>query len=174
MEVVLAVLERVCAERSVAVVEHCQINAIFESWKGGARGPLAALGRPAPFRIQCRVDRYQPTLLLSVITPRRNYILKFVSSPLLQTRCGLCFTTSQVALCCRRRFSAILNPEKVVLAGPLAALGQAFFEPLNEHAKTISSALHQEAPIVTGSELGVFNGALGAAALALHEWKPKR
>ena len=36
------------------------------------------------------------------------------------------------------------------------------------------SELRQGAPQVVDSELGSFNGALGAAALALHQWKPKR
>jgi N-acetylglucosamine repressor len=46
--------------------------------------------------------------------------------------------------------------------------------PLRTAVERFSSELQQEPPVVVNSELGEFNGALGAAALALHEWKPKR
>jgi hypothetical protein len=36
------------------------------------------------------------------------------------------------------------------------------------------SETNQTAPVMVGSELGNYNGALGAAALALHNWKPTR
>ena len=72
------------------------------------------------------------------------------------------------------QINVILNPQKIILAGPLVGLGEAFFGPLQKSIRETSAALHQEAPIVAGSKLGDFNGALGAAALALHEWKPKR
>ncbi len=68
----------------------------------------------------------------------------------------------------------VFNPQKIILAGPLVALGEAFLGPFQEYIMKFCSELHQKSPIVVASELGSFNGALGAAALALHEWKPKR
>jgi hypothetical protein len=47
-------------------------------------------------------------------------------------------------------------------------------KPLRKAMERFSSELQQELPVVVNSELGEFNGAVGAAALALHEWKPKR
>lgn len=72
------------------------------------------------------------------------------------------------------QINALFNPQKIILAGPLVTLGQAFLDPVQKAVNDFCSELHQEAPAVVDSELGNFNGALGAAALALHEWKPKR
>jgi glucokinase len=72
------------------------------------------------------------------------------------------------------QMDAVFNPQKVILAGSLVALGDALLKPLRKAVDHFFSELHQEPPIVVNSELGEFNGALGAAALALHEWKPRR
>ena len=72
------------------------------------------------------------------------------------------------------QINVIFNPQKIILAGPLVTLGEAFLGPFQQSINGFCSELHQETPVVVGSELGSFNGALGAAALALHEWKPKR
>jgi N-acetylglucosamine repressor len=68
----------------------------------------------------------------------------------------------------------IFNPQKVILAGSLVILGDTLLKPLQKAVERFSSELQQEPPVVVNSTLGEFNGALGAAALALHEWKPKR
>jgi N-acetylglucosamine repressor len=72
------------------------------------------------------------------------------------------------------QIDAVFNPQKVILAGSLVALGDALLKPLRKAVELFSSELQQEPPLVVNSQLGEFNGALGAAALALHEWKPKR
>jgi N-acetylglucosamine repressor len=72
------------------------------------------------------------------------------------------------------QIDAVFNPQKVILAGSLVALGDTLLNPLRTAVERFSSELQQEPPVVVNSELGEFNGALGAAALALHEWKPKR
>jgi len=72
------------------------------------------------------------------------------------------------------QIDAVFNPQKVILAGSLVALGDTLLKPLRKAVERFSSELKQELPVVVNSELGEFNGALGAAALALHEWKPKR
>jgi len=72
------------------------------------------------------------------------------------------------------QIDAVFNPEKVILAGSLVALGDTLLRPLRKAVERFSSELQQDLPVVVNSELGEFNGALGAAALALHEWKPKR
>jgi glucokinase len=68
------------------------------------------------------------------------------------------------------QLNCAFNPEKIILAGTIAAFGDLFLERLERRLR--SYAPPGGAPAVTASELGPFNGALGAAALAVHEWKP--
>jgi glucokinase len=72
------------------------------------------------------------------------------------------------------QISALLNPQKVIIAGPLVTLGQRFLDPLRRVVDESCAEFRQKSPQVVDSALGDFNGALGAAALALHEWKPRR
>jgi len=66
-----------------------------------------------------------------------------------------------------RELSALFDPQKIIFAGPLAELGEAFLAPVRASAGETDVE-------ITASTLGRYNGALGAAALALHQWKPKR
>jgi glucokinase len=65
----------------------------------------------------------------------------------------------------------LFDPYRVVLAGPLAELGSTFLELLREAARRRSP---RGQPEIVNSALGQFNGAVGAAALALHQWQPAR
>jgi hypothetical protein len=56
----------------------------------------------------------------------------------------------------------------------LVTLGETLLTPLRETVAEFCAVTCQKLPQVVPSQLGEFNGALGAAALALHEWKPKR
>ncbi len=67
-----------------------------------------------------------------------------------------------------------LNPDRVILAGPLTLLGDVLLNPLRSHAKKILVASGAEVPEILNSTMGEYIGALGAAALAVHEWKPAR
>lgn len=71
------------------------------------------------------------------------------------------------------QINALFNPQKIILAGPLVLLGDAFLLPLKAAVSRFCSENCQQS-VVAASELGAFNGALGAAALALNQWKPKR
>ncbi len=62
------------------------------------------------------------------------------------------------------------NPGKIILAGAFPAFGTAFLERLREHFRETSPP--EELPMLVISNLGEFNGAIGAAALAVHEWRP--
>ena len=66
----------------------------------------------------------------------------------------------------------LFDPEKIVFAGPLADLGDRFLATVRETARQLGDAGHE--PAIVSSTLGQYNGAVGAAALALHQWKPKR
>ena len=66
----------------------------------------------------------------------------------------------------------VLNPAKVMLAGPLTSLGEAFLKPLRAEVARRLAPSGLAVPEIANSTMGEFSGALGAAALALHEWKP--
>lgn len=66
----------------------------------------------------------------------------------------------------------LFDPQRIVFAGPLADLGDLFLTPVRETARQLSSSGHE--PAIASSTLGQYNGAIGAAALAMHLWKPKR
>lgn len=70
----------------------------------------------------------------------------------------------------------VLDPAKVILAGPVTAFGEYFRRPLEEAvAEQLGRAGWRDALLpVENSQMGEYSGALGAAALAVHEWKPRR
>jgi glucokinase len=67
-----------------------------------------------------------------------------------------------------------LNPSKVILAGPLTMLGDSLLQPLRSTVKRSLRTYETDIPMILNSTMGEFNGALGAAALAVHQWKPAR
>lgn len=72
------------------------------------------------------------------------------------------------------QLSLIVDPEKIVLAGPLTALGDVILRPLREMTEAVLAPAELRIPQIVNSTMGEFSGALGAAALAVHEWKPVR
>jgi glucokinase len=70
------------------------------------------------------------------------------------------------------QMSLLLNPEAVIVAGPLAELGDLFLEPMRQTAARYTPALHARTPRIVASQLGQYSGALGAAAQAVHQWEP--
>ena len=65
----------------------------------------------------------------------------------------------------------LVDPEIVVLAGPLTQLGAPYLDAVTSIALQFESDHHPSAPI-RSSELGEYAGAVGAAALALQRWRP--
>lgn len=65
----------------------------------------------------------------------------------------------------------IVDPELVVLAGPLTTLGQVYLDFVTNTSLQFESDYHPPAPILA-SGLGELSGAIGAAALALERWRP--
>jgi N-acetylglucosamine repressor len=63
---------------------------------------------------------------------------------------------------------SVFDPEKIILAGAFPMLGDSFLRWIQE----VLAEYVTDKPRVMYSTLGEFNGALGAAALAVHEWKP--
>jgi predicted NBD/HSP70 family sugar kinase len=69
------------------------------------------------------------------------------------------------------QLALLLNPQRIILVGPLAELGDPFLCPLREAMQRLCPG---EAPEAVNSDLGSYSGAIGAAALVLHQWKPAR
>lgn len=67
-----------------------------------------------------------------------------------------------------------LNPSQVILAGPLTLLGETLLDPLRQRAEEILRAAGGSVPAILNSTMGEYSGAVGAAALAVDEWKPTR
>lgn len=66
----------------------------------------------------------------------------------------------------------LFDPEKIIFAGPLTGLGDLYLTPVREAARELAGTdLDIE---IANSTLGQYSGAIGAAALALHQWKPRR
>jgi predicted NBD/HSP70 family sugar kinase len=70
------------------------------------------------------------------------------------------------------QINLLLNPEQVIIAGPLAELDQSFLTPLRNVVEQLTPKLHGRVPRIEASQMGEFGGALGAAALAVHHWTP--
>jgi N-acetylglucosamine repressor len=69
--------------------------------------------------------------------------------------------------------SFALNPSHVILAGPLTLLGEIMLRPLRDCAEEVLEESGADVPAIVNSTMGEYSGALGAAALAVHEWKPR-
>ena len=72
------------------------------------------------------------------------------------------------------QLSLVVDPKKIVLASPLTALGDVMLKPVRAGAEEVLTAAELPVPEIVNSTMGEFSGALGAAALAVHEWKPAR
>ena len=69
--------------------------------------------------------------------------------------------------------SLVVNPELVILCGPLAVLDDAFIAPVQEMVNDLIRPHRREVPSIVASKLGPLAGALGAATLAIEGWKPR-
>ena len=70
------------------------------------------------------------------------------------------------------QMSFVLNPERIIISGPLAELENQFIRSIQETMETLVRPPHGTMPTVVGSTLGEYAGALGGAALAVGEWSP--
>lgn len=69
------------------------------------------------------------------------------------------------------QLSLVLNPQQIIVCGPLAGLRDVFIEPLQRATASALAHAHAQCPRVVGSTLGQNIGALGAAACAAHQWR---
>ena len=71
------------------------------------------------------------------------------------------------------RLALVADTSLIIMAGPLTQLGDIFLQPLRGEVNRTFGDTGLGAVQVVNSTIGDFCGALGAAALALEEWKPK-
>lgn len=72
------------------------------------------------------------------------------------------------------QINLLLNPELIIVAGPLAQLEDQFLSPIRKIVERLTPPLHGRVPRIIASQIGDFAGALGAATLAVHDWRPPR
>ena len=123
----------------------------------GIQAFLAANGKSNPLYAQLGAD-FNLAQLLKAARDGDELILKHLDR--MASTLGL--VVSQM----NRAF----NPGKIILAGVFPAFGAAFLEKVRQQFREVSRT--DDLPRLVVSDLGEFNGALGAAALAVHEWKP--
>ncbi len=160
-----------CISQNKQIDLAATMNNGVQTWKCGSLQPLEQIASmPAILQAVRTAHGGQPTINaegdeLADLIQRAQSEDKLVCNILNDAARTLGWAACQM--------NALFNPQKIIIAGPLAELGKAFLDPMREAVTDFCSTQHREAPTVVGSELGSFNGALGAAALALHEWKPK-
>jgi N-acetylglucosamine repressor len=76
---------------------------------------------------------------------------------------------SALGLVCSQ-LNRAFNPGKIILAGAFPVLGVSFLDAVRRSFRQFSRT--EDLPSLVVSDLGEFNGALGAAALAVHQWVP--
>jgi glucokinase len=72
------------------------------------------------------------------------------------------------------QMALLFNPQKIIVGGPMTQFGDHLLAPLRDEIRRLDRHGFCATLEITCSALGLFNGALGAAALALHQWKPDR
>ncbi|MCF6311701.1 MAG: ROK family protein [Verrucomicrobiales bacterium] len=66
----------------------------------------------------------------------------------------------------------LLNPEKVILTGPLSEIGDHYLDQVKTASEQALQGIPLSPPVIQLSKLGLYSGAIGASALALQHWVP--
>jgi glucokinase len=123
---------------------------LSQSIRAGAKSSLStASGRAIAIEDVLSAARADDALVLKVLGQAAEYLGR---------------TICQINL--------LLNPEQVIIAGPLAELEQSFLTPIRKFVEQSTPKLHGHVPKIEASQMGEYGGALGAAALAVHHWTP--
>jgi glucokinase len=132
---------------SVRAIQRALANAIASGQKTLLRG----LSHPIPMEDLLRAVQQRDSLALLII----GEVAKCLG-----------WAISQLLL--------IIDPVKIILAGPVTMLGEHLLQPVRAVTDSITPTEIKRTAQIVNSAMGDFIGALGAAALAVHEWKPAR
>lgn len=143
--------------------------------KGNADGPEleeVASVRAMKQALQNAISRGKKTVLSKIKEPLT--VADLVSACQQRDALAVCVTGEAAGALgwAIGQLSLAVDPAKVVLSGPLTALGEMFLAPLRARVDRILRRSGARSPEIVNSTMGEFSGALGAAALALHEWSP--
>lgn len=127
------------------------VSALERARKAKQRTILSSEARPLMFSDVVRAAQQRDTLTVQIVETAADVLGRAVGQ--------LIFA---------------LNPSRVIFAGPLTLLGDTLLNPLRTRVETIMGSYEADIPKIANSTMGEFNGALGAAALAVHQWKPAR
>jgi glucokinase len=72
------------------------------------------------------------------------------------------------------QLNLLLNPQRIIIGGPLASFEAEFVQVVRETVEPSAASRHATMPVIVGSQLGEFAGALGGAALAARHWSPAK
>ncbi len=118
--------------------------------RGGAKSSLnVGTNRTVTLDDMLRAARFDDPLVTKVLGQTAAYVAR--------TICQL---------------NLLLNPQQIIIAGPLSELDRTFLQPIRDMVEQLTPRLHGRVPRIVASQIGEFGGALGAAALALNHWKP--
>jgi predicted NBD/HSP70 family sugar kinase len=130
------------------------------------RAILAALERARQAKVQSLLFGHSKPLTFGDVVRAAQQRDQLTTEVITVAADMLAWAVGQLALA--------LNPSHVILAGPLTLLGDILLQPLRRRAEEILRASGAVAPMIVNSTMGEYSGAFGAAALAVHEWKPAR
>jgi predicted NBD/HSP70 family sugar kinase len=75
---------------------------------------------------------------------------------------------------CAARITDLAAPERIIISHPFNSLGEGFIKQVQDTLLAHASLRQKPFPQVTASALADYIGAMGAAAVALHHWRPQR
>jgi predicted NBD/HSP70 family sugar kinase len=127
------------------------VAALERARQAGEKSLLFAPGGPLTFADVVRASAQRDRLTVQVVEVAAD---------------ALGWAVGQLALA--------LNPSQVILTGPLTLLREILLDPLRQRAEEILRAAGGSVPAIVNSTMGKYSGAVGAAALAVDEWKPTR
>lgn len=114
----------------------------------------------------------------TLLKPKRTvYSLEEILSGLQQRDKLVTRLIDEVARCLGwavAHLAMVADPSKIIIAGPLTLFGDFLLTPLRAAMSAILDPSDSKMPELIHSTMGEFSGALGAAALAVHQWKPSR
>jgi N-acetylglucosamine repressor len=69
------------------------------------------------------------------------------------------------------QLTCVLNPQKIILCGPLNALGENLTEPIKKHIDALKVLPSGIKPVIVATQFDEYQGAFGSGAYAIRQWR---